>query len=63
MERRTTLSLVRTRSTASPFAPGRDAFHCVPLFRLRGFRDAVESVLTNEWDAVERVPTMTWQAT
>jgi hypothetical protein len=55
MEHCTTTSLVRTRSTASHYAVGKDAFHCVPLLLPREVRDAVESVLTNEWDAVERV--------
>ena len=42
-----TISLVRTRSTASHFASGKDAFHCVPKIPQ-----------ANEWDAVERVLTI-----
>ena len=40
---------------------GKDAFHSVPLFQRRGVRDAVESVPTIAWDAVERVLTMKWR--
>jgi hypothetical protein len=58
MERSDTQTLVRTLSTASHFASGKDAFHCVPKITQPKEWDAVESVLTNESDAVERILTI-----
>ena len=48
------LPVVGTRSTASHSALDSDAFRRLPLVQ---FGDAVERVLTDKWDAVERVPT------